>query len=76
VIVFHIEPWWNPKNESYYNFRFQKDENYSVYINFKKELKSMPEDILIIEYLHIPDCVDNLRYDRSWDYWWDWFRIE
>jgi hypothetical protein len=76
VIVFHIEPWWDPKNEFCYNFRFQKGQIYSVYINFERELKYMPEDILFIEYLYIPDRVDDLRYDRVWGNWWDWFRIE
>ena len=76
VIVFHIEPWWDPENDFYYNFRFKKGQKYSVYINFKKDLKPIPEDILIIEYLYIPDRVDDLRYDRGWGDWWDWFRIE
>ena len=78
VIVFHIEKWWNYTDETSENFSFfslKKDENYSVYINFNRELEPMP-GVMLIKYIDIPDYVDNLRYDRSWDYWWEWFRIE
>ena len=78
VIVFHIEEWWNYTDENSQNFSFfslKKDKNYSVYINFNRELEPKPE-VMLIKYLDIPDYVDNLRYDRGWDYWWEWFRIE
>ena len=78
VIVFHIEEWWNYTDENSQNFSFfslKKDKKYSVYINYNRELEPKPE-VMLIKYLDIPDYVDNLRYDRGWDYWWEWFRIE